>query len=177
MSEIISCPYYKSFTASGFKNEWQRQFASWKEPPAKGFFRCKRGGLVKYYARANHISAFEAFMLDLKFIRENADLMRQSMLRRHQEPSLIDEVISLDDERKRLILESESRKSERNTVSKQISQLKDPAERQEKIKAMRALGDEIAGIEPLLKETEAKLRLLQASIPQHPRPGCAGWKR
>ena len=97
-------------------------------------------------------------MLELKFIRENADLVRQSMVRRHQETSLVDEVITLDDERRRLILESETRKSERNTVSKQISQMKDPAERQAKIDAMRSLGDEIAQLDATLKEVEARLR-------------------
>ena len=126
--------------------------------------------LVKLEARANDISASEDAMLDLKFIRENADLVRQSMVRRHQETSLVDEVIALDDERRRLILESETRKSERNTVSKQISQMKDPAERQTKINAMRSLGDEIAQLDAALKEVEARLRFQQATIPNIPDP-------
>ena len=58
--------------------------------------------------------------------------------------SAVDVVLSLDTDRRSLLRESENLKAERNAVSKEISQTKDPAERQQKIDAMRLVGDEIS---------------------------------
>lgn len=109
-------------------------------------------------------------MLDLKLIRENPDLIREALTKRHMDTQVVDEVLALDEERRRLILEAETRKSERNAVSKEIGQMKSAAEREQKISAMRALGDEISALDEKLKQVEENLRLTAAGIPNIPDP-------
>ncbi len=109
-------------------------------------------------------------MLDLKLIRENPDLIREALTKRHMDTQVVDEVLGLDEERRRLILEAETRKSERNAVSKEIGQMKSAVEREQKISAMRALGDEISALDEKLKQVEENLRLTAAGIPNIPDP-------
>jgi seryl-tRNA synthetase len=109
-------------------------------------------------------------MLDLKLIRENPDLIREALTKRHMDTQVVDEVLALDEERRRLILEAETRKSERNAVSKEIGQMKSATEREQKINAMRALGDEISALDEKLKQVEENLRLTAAGIPNIPDP-------
>ena len=109
-------------------------------------------------------------MLDLKLIRENPDLIREALTKRHMDTQVVDEVLALDEERRRLILEAETRKSERNAVSKEIGQMKSAVEREQKISAMRALGDEISALDEKLKQVEENLRLTAAGIPNIPDP-------
>ena len=109
-------------------------------------------------------------MLDLKLIRENPDLIREALTKRHMDTQVVDEVLALDEERRRLILEAETRKSERNAVSKEIGQMKSATEREQKISAMRALGDEISALDEKLKQVEENLRLTAAGIPNIPDP-------
>ena len=109
-------------------------------------------------------------MLDLKLIRENPDLIREALTKRHMDTQVVDEVLGLDEERRRLILEAETRKSERNAVSKEIGQMKSATEREQKINAMRALGDEISALDEKLKQVEENLRLTAAGIPNIPDP-------
>jgi seryl-tRNA synthetase len=109
-------------------------------------------------------------MLDLKLIRENPELIREALTKRHMDTQVVDEVLALDEERRRLILEAETRKSERNAVSKEIGQMKSAVEREQKISAMRALGDEISALDEKLKQVEENLRLTAAGIPNIPDP-------
>jgi seryl-tRNA synthetase len=86
------------------------------------------------------------------------------------DPSPVDEVIKLDTERRGLLVKVEALKAERNTVSKAISQIKDATERQQKIEAMRQVGEEIAKFDVLVNQVEEKLNYLVATIPNLPDP-------
>jgi seryl-tRNA synthetase len=81
-------------------------------------------------------------MLDINLIRENPDLVRKSLRDRQDNPAPVDSILLLDEKRRALLVEVEALKAERNAVSKEIGKLKDPAERQSKIEAMRVVGDE-----------------------------------
>ena len=74
-------------------------------------------------------------MLDIKIFREDPDLIRRSLVRRHQDPSPVDQVIKLDQQRRELLQQVESLRAEKNQASKLIGKTKDPDERQEKIAA------------------------------------------
>ena len=62
-------------------------------------------------------------MLDLKFVRDNTEKVAQALKNRHAKVDL-EEFKALDQERRSLLQEVEADKSQRNTVSAEISQMK-----------------------------------------------------
>ena len=104
-------------------------------------------------------------MLDIQIFRENPDLVRQSLKRRRQETSLVDQVIDMDKKRRTLLQRVEGLRSEKNQASKDIGQSKDPDQRQEKIAAMKTLGEELEGLETELKDLEPELEALLGTFP------------
>ena len=107
-------------------------------------------------------------MLDIKLFRENPDLVKEGLAKRQMETGVVDEVIALDEQRRRLILDVEAKKAERNAVSKEIGGMKSKEEREAKISAMRVLGDDIAALDETLKQTETALFDTLAGIPNIP---------
>ena len=109
-------------------------------------------------------------MLDIKLIREQPEFVREALRKRHLDTDPVDQVLRLDDLRRAIILEVETKRSERNSVSKEIGRMKDKASQQEKIASMRILGDEIAELDGKLKQVEADLLGSAAVIPNIPDP-------
>lgn len=109
-------------------------------------------------------------MLDIKLIREQPDEVKRRLARCGVDGAIIDQVLALDEQRRRFIYEVETRKAERNTVSKQIGAMKDPVERQAKIEEMRRLGDEIAALDHQLAELEERQRTIMLEIRNLPHP-------
>ena len=62
-------------------------------------------------------------MLDIKFVRDNMELVQQALINRGNNLSL-DEFLTLEKERRVLLSQVEVLKNKRNTVSQEISQLK-----------------------------------------------------
>ncbi len=94
-------------------------------------------------------------MLDLDLIREQPELVREALRKRNDDPAIVDEVYELDIQRREVLTEVESLRAERNRVSKAIGRMKDPAERQASIEAMREVGKRIAALEEDLRKVEA----------------------
>jgi seryl-tRNA synthetase len=109
-------------------------------------------------------------MLDIALIRENPDLIRRSMTVRQMNASTVDTALELDEKRRALIQEVEVLKAERNAASKEIGRMKDAAERQIKIDAMRTVGEKIGVLDDLLREIEKQLEEVLATIPNIPDP-------
>jgi len=107
-------------------------------------------------------------MLDLNLIRENPDLVRTALKNRQMDISPIDDVLRLDEKRRALLTQVESLKAERNAVSKEIGKLKDKAEREQKISAMREVGDKISALDKEVAEVEAELHAVTSAIPNIP---------
>lgn len=108
-------------------------------------------------------------LLDIKFVRENLDAVRQMLQNRHN-PLNLDDFEGLEKKRRELLQQTETLKSERNAASKEISALKKKGESaDEKIAAMRAVGDKIAEIDAELKTVEEKLRDIMLHIPNMPK--------
>lgn len=107
-------------------------------------------------------------MLDIQLFRENPDLVRQALTRRHQEASPVDQVIELDLKRRELIQEVENLRADRNQGSQEISQIKDVDQREESIVSMREIGDQINSLENNLREIEVNLQALLATFPNLP---------
>lgn len=108
-------------------------------------------------------------MLDIKFVREHLDEVKQMLQNRHNPLDLTD-FEHLDSRRRELLQESEALKGQRNQVSKEISQMKKAKEdASAKIAAMREVGQKIAAMDGELKEVEAKLRDIMLHIPNMPK--------
>jgi seryl-tRNA synthetase len=106
-------------------------------------------------------------MLDLKFIRENPDLIKEALVKLNTTAPL-DDILALDEERRELLSEVEGLRHERNIVSKEIGRMKDGQRRQELIEEMRAVGDRISGLEERLRDTEERLNALLLEVPNLP---------
>jgi seryl-tRNA synthetase len=104
-------------------------------------------------------------MLDMKFIREHADAVKANLKNRHNDFDL-DEVLSLDEKRRALLVETEALKSERNAETKKIAMAKKNGENADAaIAEMKAVGDKIDAIDGELREIEGKLNALLLRIP------------
>ena len=109
-------------------------------------------------------------MLDINLIRETPDVVRKAMQDRQMDPGPVDSILQLDEKRRGLLSEVEKLKAERNAVSKEIGRMKDPAEREAKVAAMRVVGDQIAALDKELAEVESSLSGLTATLPNIPDP-------
>ena len=107
-------------------------------------------------------------MLDLAFVRENLELVKQKMEERGF-PALLADFESLDRERRRLLVEAESRKARRNKVSDEIARLK--KEKQDAsglIAEMKQVAREIQELDEKAKASDEGLRELLANLPNLP---------
>jgi seryl-tRNA synthetase len=104
-------------------------------------------------------------MLDIQVFRDNPDVIRQSLKRRGGDPSLVEQVIEMDQKRRSFLQEVESLRAKKNQVSKEIGQTKDPDQRESKIAAMQNLGSELENLEADLKELEPVLKGLLGTFP------------
>lgn len=107
-------------------------------------------------------------MLDINIIREKPDLIRTALKNRQMDPAPVDDILKLDEKRRVLLTEVEKFKAERNTVSKEISKMKDAAEREAKIAAMREVGDKITALDKEVADVEAGLTSLTSALPNIP---------
>ena len=107
-------------------------------------------------------------MLDIKLVRSNPDEVRRALERRGSTQSL-EEFLATEEERRRLTTEVEQRRALRNQTSEESARLKrERAAADEKIAAMRTLGEEIKGLEAQLAEVELRLRDMLLEIPNIP---------
>lgn len=107
-------------------------------------------------------------MLDINLIRENPDIVRAALKLRQMETDVVSRILEIDQQRRSLLTRAESLKSERNTVSKEISQVKDPEQRKAKIEAMRVVGDQIAELDEQIRKVEAEQTEVLSGIPNLP---------
>ncbi|MCX7920055.1 MAG: serine--tRNA ligase [bacterium] len=109
-------------------------------------------------------------MLDIKFIKENLDRVRFGIANKNQSVDL-DTLLSLDEQRRKLLVEVETLKALRNKTSEEISMLKRMnQDTTEKINAMRSVSDTIKLLDEKVRLTEAKLEQLLLTVPNVPHP-------
>jgi seryl-tRNA synthetase len=104
-------------------------------------------------------------MLDLKFLIENVDFVKNKLLQRNSNAN-IDNIIELDKKRKEKILEVEELKRKRNSVSKEIGKLKKDGKDISEISAeMKTVSKRISDLDNELKEIIGKLQNILLEIP------------
>jgi len=109
-------------------------------------------------------------MLELRFIRENIDLVREKTAHRGLATDKVDEFAAVDAKRLELLQEVESLKNQRNTASKEIAQLKQGSDEDKQkadtlIPEMRKASARIKELDKVLGEIQDQLKDLVLSIP------------
>lgn len=94
-------------------------------------------------------------MLDIRLLREQPDFVKATLAKAGVEGSAVDAVLAFDEKRRGVLAEVERLKATRNTVSKEISTLKDAEVRNTKIAEMRVVGDQISALDKQVAELEA----------------------
>ena len=111
-------------------------------------------------------------MLDLKFVRENPEIVKQNIKNKFQDQKLplVDEVIALDVENRKAQQEADALRSNRKTISKQIGALMAQGKREEaeelknKVNAQAAALAELEAKETELQEKIKKIMLVLPNI-------------
>jgi len=106
-------------------------------------------------------------MLDIKFIRENKDIVQAGAKKKRVEID-IEKLITLDDKRLKELKEIEELRSEVNKVSNDIARDQDPALKVQLIEEMRIVKDEIKAKEETLKATIEEWQKMMLQVPNVP---------
>ena len=107
-------------------------------------------------------------MLDIKFIRENQDLVKKSIKDRNLTFDL-EELISIDESRRKILVELEELRRQKNIANDEISRiLKERKDVKQKIEEMKSTARQIDKLENELKANQGKLDQLLLTIPNIP---------
>ena len=109
-------------------------------------------------------------MLDLKFVRENPEIVKENIKNKFQDSklSLVDEVIELDEQNRTAKQEGDALRAERNKLSKQIGALMGQGkkeEAEEMKKKVTDASDHLAQLEEKERELEEKIKKIMMTIP------------
>lgn len=114
-------------------------------------------------------------MLDIKFVRENPDTVKENIKKKFQDEKLplVDEVVDLDVKYRAAMTEANELRASRNALSKKVGQLmgqakKDPsklAEAEEAKAQVKANADRLAELETLHDELAVRIRKIMLTIP------------
>jgi seryl-tRNA synthetase len=104
-------------------------------------------------------------MFDIKLIREYPERVREG-LKNKNEKDRVDEILKIDEERRRLILATDELKAQRNQASQQVAQLKKSGGDANAIIAeMKRVSDQIAENDGALRNVESELENILLTIP------------
>ena len=114
-------------------------------------------------------------MLDIKFVRENAEAVKENIRKKYQEAKLplVDEVVELDVRYREALTEANELRASRNALSKKVGQLmgqakKDPsklAEAEEAKAQVKANAERLAALEKATEEMGERIRTIMMTIP------------
>ena len=110
-------------------------------------------------------------MLDIRFLRENPEFVKENIKKKFQEEKLplVDEAIKLDEERRNFQQQSDDLKAERNKISKQIGALMAQGKKEEAEEVKRQVkdhGDKISELDKKQNEASERLQEIMYVIPQ-----------
>ena len=109
-------------------------------------------------------------MLDLRFVRENPEIVKQNIRNKFQDAKLplVDEVIELDEENRKVKKEADDLRASRNKISKQIGALMGQGKKEEAEevkKQITAASDHLAELEEKEKDLEERIKKIMMTIP------------
>jgi seryl-tRNA synthetase len=103
-------------------------------------------------------------MLDIQFIRENVDLVTTAARNKGLDPTVVDQLLIIDQKRRELISQTQEIRTKRNKLNEKLKTTRTP----ELIKLSQQLKAELKEIEPQLKAYEAQFEDLLLRIPNVP---------
>ena len=109
-------------------------------------------------------------MLDIRKIRENPEGVKKALQTRNANyDKYIDDILAIDEERRKVSTETDALKAQQNKVSKQIPQMKKNGEDTTSIMAeMKSISEQIKSADIKIKDLEAKQKELLLSVPNIP---------
>jgi len=110
-------------------------------------------------------------MIDIKFLRENPEAVRENIRRKFQDAKLplVDEVIALDEESRRTQSEADDLRSKKNKISKEIGKLMGQGKKEEAEAAKKQVSEinaRLAELEPKETQVTERIRTIMMTIPQ-----------
>lgn len=103
------------------------------------------------------------FMIDLKFLRDNPDVVRASQITRGEDPALVDELISADESRREAIKAADDLRAEQKAFGKKIGQAS-PEDRPALLEGSNELKAKVKDAEAAQEAAEAKVNELQMKL-------------
>lgn len=108
-------------------------------------------------------------MLDIKFVRSNPEVVRESLQRRNGQTDLVDEFIKVDEERRSKLVVTEQLKNKRNTVSEEVGKLKKAGQNcDDLVLEMREVSQQIKSLDEEIRQIDERLQSIILSIPNVP---------
>lgn len=108
-------------------------------------------------------------MLDIKMIRQNAETVKTKLATRGVPREIIDDFMTLDEQRRGLLVKTEELKKYRNDVSGEIAKLKrEKADAADKIAEMKEVGEKIKVYDGEIAEIDEKLTTIATTLPNLP---------
>ena len=109
-------------------------------------------------------------MLDLKFVRENPEIVKENIRKKFQDAKLplVDEVIALDEENRKTKKEADDLRADRNRIAKQIGALMGQGKKEEAEACKKQVTDaseHLAALEEKERELEERIRKIMLTIP------------
>lgn len=106
-------------------------------------------------------------MLDIKFIRENSDLIKEAARKKHIDFN-VDDLLKVDKERIEILKKTEEMRAEQNKASQDIVRFTDPTAKEALLSKMKVLKEQLAGSEDMLKKVTAQWQTLMLHVPNIP---------
>ena len=109
-------------------------------------------------------------MLDLRFVRENPEVVKQNIRNKFQDSKLplVDEVIALDEENRKVKKEADDLRASRNKISKQIGALMGQGKKEEAEEVKKQVteaSDHLAELEEKEKDLDVRIKKIMMTIP------------
>ncbi len=110
-------------------------------------------------------------MLELKFVRNNPDVVREALKKRNMSTEPLDTLLEYDKAWRECLKEGDELKHQRNVVSQEIAKLKkEKNDAKDKIDEMRIISDRIKEIDGKLRDSESSMQDVLLNIPNIPSP-------
>ena len=104
-------------------------------------------------------------MLDIKLIEREPEKVKDSLRKRGEDPSIIDEILELNKRRKTLITELNSLNAKKNQLSSKVAKASSEDERNRLIQESKSLDEDITSLRNQLREVEEKFNDLMLRVP------------
>lgn len=109
-------------------------------------------------------------MLDLKFIRQNPEILKKAIKDKLEKVDL-GRLLKLDEERRKILVKSDELKNQRNIFSDKIAQMKrEKGDTTKEIEKMREVAEQISQLDGESKKLEEEIEQLLLRIPNIPHP-------